>query len=489
MVNCIFSYYISESEISINELPQKYEFGKYIIYTDVQTPCDIVCFENRSCFLFGYAVDVISGEYEKLAQRMLTETKDLESFIEYEKRLGGKYLLIYKDDSGYYLLGDATCSIPIYYGIGLNEFVCCGNPMYIANKFSLSTDKVLQEIREGGEISQAMPYDITEYKEIKQLIPNHYLDFENQKSIRFLNSVKKQKTIRVEDATAIVLSRIQNLAKFFTQKFTLYCPITGGKDSRVVLASLMSVFQEPFIAYTIKHKHHRGDEADLTIPQKLADTISLRYECLEDIELFEKQILEMDELLGKDRYSLRTLTIAQTINNRFYDGGIVNGDIIGQVGKCSLHRDIPAIFATPGYFRCKLHNYSKGSKKQLKLWLNEIKESGEKVNPFDLFSVENRMGRWAGQENLIYNLVGQLYLNIFNSRSIIYVWTAVKREARKKSLLHKALIEELNKNLLAIPFGGDEGIFVKISKANGLFYYLSSYLKYYIGKRNYKKGK
>ena len=114
--------------------------------------------------------------------------------------------------------------------------------------------------------------------------------------------------------------------------------------------------------------------------------------------------------------------------------------------------------------------------------MKEIKTSGECVNTFDLFSIENRMGRWAGQTNMIYNALGQISLNIFNSRSIIYVWTAVIRRLRKRSLLHIGLIKYKMSALLDVPFEKDKGLIVKLSKANGICYLVASYLKYNIEK-------
>lgn len=99
------------------------------------------------------------------------------------------------------------------------------------------------------------------------------------------------------------------------------------------------------------------------------------------------------------------------------------------------------------------------------------------------------MGRWAAQENLIYNSLGQLYLNVFNSRSIIYVWTAVSRKERKKSNIHVDLIKRKKPELLAVPFESDENILVRLSKANGLMYLLSSYTKYYIERMKFMRGK
>lgn len=191
---------------------------------------------------------------------------------------------------------------------------------------------------------------------------------------------------------------------------------------------------------------------------------------------------EFNRLFGTGQYFERTLMIAYTISRHFGNQAIVNGDIAGQVGKCSLHRDIKEQYASSKYFRCKLHNYSKESIDCLNSWKNEIIESKECVNLFDLFSIESRMGRWAAQENMIYNAMGQLYINFFNSRSIIYPWSCVLREERKELLLHKNLISMVDAKLLEIPFDGSTNIIEKLSKYNGMTYLLSSYAKYYVEK-------
>ena len=99
------------------------------------------------------------------------------------------------------------------------------------------------------------------------------------------------------------------------------------------------------------------------------------------------------------------------------------------------------------------------------------------------------MGRWAAQENLIYNSIGQLYLNVFNSRSIIYLWTAVNRKERKMSSIHVSLIKKKMPKLLEVPFESDDSMIIRLSKANGMTYLLSSYAKYYIERAKFKRGK
>ncbi|MBQ9848807.1 MAG: hypothetical protein IJO64_07110 [Clostridia bacterium] len=489
MINSIFSFYISKSNTEQRGMPIKNRLGEYFLHTDENTPLDISVSGNRTCAVFGYAVDLANEKSGKIAEHILKSTSSLSEVLAAEYNLGGKYVLIYQDETGCYVLGDATCSVPIYYTVAGTELVCTSNPLRIINGQKLTPDAKLLRIRKSGNISQAMPFDLTEYSEIKQLIPNHYLSLENQTAKRMINSTEKQRRLSIEEATERAKPLIKALAGFYTNTFKVYCPITSGRDSRVVLAFLSSLSESDVDSYTIKHKEHSGTEQDLVIPKQLGTVCGMHYEQIEDEQVAPETVEYMNAYHGEGRYSPRTLNIANTIHSHYSDGAVINGDIIGQVGKCSLHRDIPRIFATAGYFRCKLHNYSRESKAALKSWLKDIKEGKEAVNTFDLFSVENRMGRWAAQENAIYNSIGQLYLNIFNSRSIIYIWTAVSRKQRKKSLVHIGLIETVCPKLLKVPFEKDESALVRLSKHNGLFYYLSSYLKYYIERRRFREEK
>ncbi len=484
---CLFSYFITETEAVIPELPIKEEFGKYKVFVDGNTPFSYASNGDVECIVYGYAVNVVTGEEDTVADTIVKNCKSIADAVDYEKYLGGKYVLFFKIEEQYYVQGDATCSIPVFYDTD-DGFISSSNYQYIVNAKQYCADGEFDLIRKSGDISQAMPYDITPCKQIKQLIPNHYLSVNDRSAVRFVNFGNVQKPISVDEATEIAEPMIKKLLACYLRNFKIYCPITSGRDSRVVLAFLAESGAD-FSCYTIKHPEHSDNAQDIVIPAELCRSIGVEHRLVEDVNVDEGLISEIDRVLGKDNYSKRTLRIAMTVNEYFGDGAIINGDIIGQVGKCSLHRDIPRIFATPSYFRCKLHNYSNGAKKQLKLWLDEIKASGEKVNTFDLFSIENRMGRWAGQENLMYNTVSQVYLNIFNSRSIIYTWTAVDRKIRKKSLLHLGLINKTYGALTEIPFEKDESIVFRISKSTGIAYLLSSYAKFYIEKTRFEKGR
>ena len=485
----IFSFVASKC-VDFNANDENYLnlLGVCTLCTDNNTPVLSAEFKDRKLIIYGYAVDVFNGQHDNLAETILESAKSFDDVIEYEKRLGGKYVIFYAEGKDCYVLGDATCSVPIFYTVGSSEFMCSGNPNEIIKKFDLKPDVELQKIRNSGPLNQAMPYDVTPYKEIKQLIPNHYLDINNQKAVRFVNSRKKQKEISPKLAAEITSPMIENITKMYLSKFKVYCPLTSGRDSRVVYAFLKKLSSE-VNSYTIWKDHFERDSQDWDIPVELAKVSGANHEQIRKEKVTEEMKTDMDRILGENAYPQDAFELSVTVNKHYSGCATFEGDIIGQVGKCSLHRDIPLFLASPAYFRCKLHNYSSEAKTLLKAWVKEIKSSGENTNVFDLFSIENRLGVWASHTHLIRNVMGQPFVNIFNSRSIIYVWTAVDRSERMKSAIHIELIKLTAPELLDVPFERDKSCLINFAKSNAFVFYFASFAKYFVQRRKFLQSK
>jgi hypothetical protein len=210
----------------------------------------------------------------------------------------------------------------------------------------------------------------------------------------------------------------------------------------------------------------------------------MRYVQIEDEEVPIDIKEQFDHHFGKGLYSDYTLMLAYTIKNSFQDKAIVNGDTIGQIGKSSLHRNIPDKWASPSYFMCKLHNYSKHAKEEMANWYEAALQDAGNISVHDLFSWEIRLGRWAAQENYIYNTLGVPYLNIFNCRNIVYTWTQTDRGYRQYSELHKGLLMNFDPELLEYPFEPEGNVLFKIAKSNHFVFYTASFLKYWLDRFN-----
>lgn len=485
--NSIFSFCIGEHKLAFCDGWSYIRFGKYHVEVSRRTQTGYYKVNNNEILIIGVCIDTSAEDATNPCEKIISNAKCISDVLEIEKDMGGKYIILIKFEDEYYLMGDATCSLPIAYTFYQGCFFAASYEKILADKLGVVPDIKLERIQNSGSISQAMPYDITVYKEIKQLLPNHYIDINCKRAIRFALLPEQVKTLSASDAAEMTHKKIIKLVRGYSKLFKIACPITSGRDSRVVLSYFHS--QDNGVqCYTIKHTEFKEKEQDLVIPELLAEKYKLNHSVFIDMEPETALREYVNGVFGKGRYSLRTLMIANTIYNNFCDFAIMNGDIIGQIGKCSLHRDIPAIFATPRYFRCKLHNYSTQSKFLLKRWKEEIMASNERTNLFDMFSIESRMGRWAAKEKNIYNALGQTDLNIFNSRSILQIWCSVSRKDRKESKIHLELIKRTERGLLNVPFEKENNVFARISKCNGMFYLIGSYCKYFLGWIKYKCG-
>lgn len=459
-------------------------FGDYYFMYDCNTSISIASTSDMELLVFGDAVNVITGEYDNIAESLLEGSSSLIDIINKEKFLGGQYIILIRDHNSYYFLGDATTSIPIFYASLDNNTIVSSYEALIAKFGGLEPDKELVKIREAGNESQPMPSDVTIFREIRALLPNHYLNLTNLTTARFVNSEIKKPMIAPKEAALIIDPMIHKLTEYYCDKYNIDCPITGGKDSRVVLAYFLDI--NPQIrCYTIQHKSMNDQDDDLIIPKAIAERLKLNYSVLKDEEAGSDVATFFEEMFGQVSFSCITLNSVVTVNHFCKGNAISDGDIIGQVGKGSLHRDIPESLANPRYFRCKIHNYSNESLQYIKEWMNNIKQSEEKECIFDLFSIENRLGRWAGQSRQIHNLFGQRIVNVFNSRSIIYVMTKVSRKDRKNSKIHIELLKLHAPNIVDLRFANKDGLLERVSKVNGLTFYVGSVFKYYINGRSH----
>ena len=96
MDSCIFSYYITTKDVVVEELPIRKVFGKYNVFVDKKTPYNFANRGEVSCAIFGYAINLITNKSENLVED-ISLFNEIDDVIEYEKNLGGKYIILFKN--------------------------------------------------------------------------------------------------------------------------------------------------------------------------------------------------------------------------------------------------------------------------------------------------------------------------------------------------------------------------------------------------------
>lgn len=474
-VNSVFTFVLG-SKLKVSNAVRK-TFSNNEIWVDSHT--NWFKAEASNCCseiaIFGLCIDTRTGCQVSFSADEVPDS--LNALLAMEWNWGGRYLILYKEKGKCFAIQDATGSIPLFYTIVDGNVVCSSNQYLLARIFGFLPDADLLTIRKSSSSTdQAMPDDVTIYREIRRLLPNHVISLETGRVGRVVNFDSGLGHLTVEQAVEETLPRIGHLADAYAKKYDIVLPVTGGKDSRLNLG----VFKHVGIiipCFTMKHPKHSGKEDDLVLPPQLANVVGCEYKQIQDVDIPQAMVDEANTWMVENQYDKSAIRMANKIISIFGHCAIINGDSAGQIGKSSINNNVPSWLFSPRYLQTKIHNYSNATRPYLKKWIHDYKDSKEKLPISDCFSVESRVGRWAN-EQMIYSMVGLVSLNIYNSRSILYNWAKVNRADRSKGRIHTCMLDATCPELLTIPFEHQKK-YMKLAKGNWLVFYIASFIKFY----------
>ena len=238
---------IDEEAYPFYGLWQQQKFGRYTLFVSSKQQYFQYEKENKTYILVGHAydpIDMIADENEIL--KRLAEQANKGAFQRFFNQLTGIFTLICITEESVYLVGDATCMQTTFYGLLQNHLVISSHTNLIGDLYNLEWDSYVKELthyRFFKLLGNSLPGDITQFKEVKRIVPNHYIQFNNQSITikRFYTPRGKQleKTQIVKQAGELLHS---NLA-LITQKWQKPAiSMTGGCDSKTTLACAKGLY-------------------------------------------------------------------------------------------------------------------------------------------------------------------------------------------------------------------------------------------------------
>ena len=471
----LFTYYISSEESCLpEELPERKIIYKYYIAHSFNTQCEIISGKKAEIAVIGLCIP--SSDDVPNWNEILDSANTLEEFLDIEKYMAGRYvLLVHIFNVGCYLIGDATGSIQINYCTESKNISSIEPLVARASNSKISPEK--EAVFYSKTISHAMPGNITVYEDIYALLPNHYLNLDTFQAVRFRASSYPINSGDVESCCKKTVNMARYICEKMSQMYEFVCPVTGGRDSRVVLALLREKTHN-LKAFTMHHSSMKSGHIDLIGASNLCKKLGQSHIIIPDVPLPPERVAFFDSLFGEDKYDKKLLVLGETIKSKFKGKTITNGDIIGHIGKVMSQKDIPSKWMTLEYFRYKSHVF--GSDKYLKDWLDEAKNEAN-VELCDLYAWEQRMGRLACTILQMKDLNGVNELNFFNCREIISLWASIPRQFRKDLVVHEYFLEQIEPTMNRIPYE-QHPFAVRLGNKNWLTMYVSTLVKFYVQK-------
>lgn len=216
---------------------------------------------------------------------LVAGTKTIDELEEKTRRLVGRWVILFCNEGGEFLLPD-PCAMRI-----VNYFAKhADGPWVFTQPESVKDLLNLQLNPEAVRDLFSTPYYLntvehwwpgndSHYEHVKHLCPNHYLNLRTSEVIRFWPR-KKLVPISMEEGIAEASKLLRNGVEAAVRRFPLTLPMTAGWDSRLLLAAAKP-FANDIQYYTLKYNSHRQDAYDLTIPAQLLTKLGLPHRVIE----------------------------------------------------------------------------------------------------------------------------------------------------------------------------------------------------------------
>jgi hypothetical protein len=415
----------------------------------------------RSITLIGFILDPAdpnAGDADIVAG-LMPNLASSNGFIEHTSAYGGRWVLIVNDGRDVRLYTDAVGLRQVFYSsVGTTGGVwCASQPGMIAKILGLEMEPAgvdfinSHEFRRNPEFR--WPGDSTPYREIKHLLPNHYLDLRKGRSQRYW-PVGPLPELSLDEAVERAAPILSGLMTSAANRFDLSLSITAGMDSRLVLAAARQV-KDRMSYMTVRQIGMPDDHPDVVVPSQVLAGLGLKHEVVKSsllvddpfLDIFKKNVPVAHYIYAPD---------AQAILRHYCQEKVAVTGSASEVARSSFrakniyarNTDITnerlARFQDMGTQKYALDHYE-----QWRAGLGDI----HNLHILSLFEWELDDGNWLAMCQLEFDAAWKDIFTPFNCRELISTMLSVDPQlttAPKYELYH-TLIDKLWPEALDIP--------------------------------------
>lgn len=237
-------------------------------------------FQKDDIWVKGYLFDESNELYDN--ERLIEYFANISNVDEFEKKLtiaNGSFAVVIEKEDCALVAVDRLRSIPLFYSIANdNDVIITDNANYIKEKLSLKNiDEVkIQEFKLTGYTCG----DSTLFKEIKQLRAGEYAEigldghfYAKRYYVHLHQNFLSQSTQALYKKIDIISENIfKRLIESVNGK-TIVVPLSGGYDSRYIVAMLKRLKYENVICFT----YGRSDSFEVQTSQKVAKQLGYKW--------------------------------------------------------------------------------------------------------------------------------------------------------------------------------------------------------------------
>lgn len=411
-------------------------------------------YSNNNTFAKGYLYD----EQNKLfADEQIIQYFDKVTTVElFQKKLkaaNGFFFIIKKIKTGWLAAVDHIRSIPLFFSRKENEILITDDAFYLAAQFEKNKINSLQKsafLLSGHTLGNNTLVD-----DVHQLEAGQFLFFDGKKLEinEYYKHLRGNFFDQKEGGQTEELHQIsKNIFQRLIQKANgrqLIIPLSGGYDSRYIIAMLKQLKYENVVAYT----YGIPSSYEVKIAKKVAEELRIKwhfieypkdwtpyYEC-HDYQLFASQLSSLPH--EQDFLAIKELKEKRLINNDAiivpgFCGDLLGGSVVPDFYKEDLNFNVTKLknYILQNQF-CYENKIGKKEKNALSkeigktlLGYSTVKTIDEFINVNELFFTKNTVSKYVVNSLRVYEYFGYEWSMPLWDKELIEMWYRVPNQKR-----------------------------------------------------------
>jgi hypothetical protein len=297
------------------------------------------------------------------------------------------------------------------------------------------------------------PASSAPFKEIRHLLPNHYLDLCSGQSVRYW-PLAPLESISLDTAVDRLAHLLPGLIKAAAMRFNLAFGISAGWDSRLVLAASKEI-KDKLEYLTVRQGTMPDTANDIVIPARLLAQLGLKHNVIKALPymsaefsyLFKRSVYLAHDHYGGDAEAI--LAWSQRRKVAMTGSG-------AEIGRCSFRAQMPDLDRRPitaqDLARLQKMGESPFAIEAFDTWLEDLGDlHGRQL--LDLFEWEQGHGNWLAMTQLEFDSAWQDIFTPYNCRDVLETLLSVDECYRKKPdyRLYQLAIERLWPDVMEEP--------------------------------------
>lgn len=435
--------------------------------------------ETKSITLLGNLIDPekIGQSQTLILNDICKKASNLIQIINSFEIMSGRFVAVIEMQNHIHVFNDACGLMQVVYCTdNKGKMWCASQAESLAEQLKFHVDEEVIEFINSPIIPVNkselwMPNNRTYYKEILHLLPNHYLDFDSGRSLRFWPTKDCICPISVKEGVQIASSILKNSIHEACNRFDLKMSISAGIDSRMTLAATKEVKQKiTYFTHAPGIENNRENQrilapniplVDVKVPAQLLSRLDiphlvLKQKVMDDVfrKYYESSATFARETKGHNAYNvfhylgsevnvLNSNTAETTQCKYWLPKSHINGE--GLAIATGLYH--------PMAFR-EFDNWIKGAK-------DACESSG--LNMLSLFHWEQRAGRWVAASFCEYDIAHDSFTP-YNNRYLNKILLGISERYRRNGIWYISLeiIKSLWPDVLSAPVNPPETLSDKI---------------------------